>query len=98
MGSIPTAYVVYSLSAPSKQGEEPWITRKIRSYDHWLEADKARNELHTKMVEQAGNDRLLLISSRNPNMPRAVDVRFQEYVLSFPSFAVGRGRIGSKLW
>lgn len=95
MGSIPTAYIVYSLSAPSKEGKESWITRKIRSYDHWLEADKARNELHTKMVEEAGNDRLLLISSRNPNTPRTVDVRFQEYVIPFPSYAVGGGRIGA---
>ncbi|TID17161.1 gb [Venturia nashicola] len=78
LGSITTAFVVYSLATPSKAGEESWITRKIRSYDQRLEVDKARNELHTKMVEQAGNDRLLLISSRNPNTPRTVDLRFQE--------------------
>ncbi|QDS68132.1 hypothetical protein FKW77_010269 [Venturia effusa] len=78
VGSIPTAYVVYTLSRPSKDGEESWITRQIRSYDTWLEVDKARNELHTKMVEQAGFDRLLLISSNNPNAPRTVDLRFQE--------------------
>ncbi|KAE9962435.1 hypothetical protein BLS_000316 [Venturia inaequalis] len=92
LGSIPTAYVVYSLSTPNKQGEESWITRKIRSYDHWLEADKARNELHTKMVEEAGNERLLLVSSRNPNQPRTVDLRFQEQFNSGSPYNVPAGQ------
>lgn len=49
------------------------------------------------MVEQAGNDRLLLISSNNPNKPRTVDLRFQEYVLPIFPYTVVRGGVGAGL-
>lgn len=47
------------------------------------------------MVEEAGNERLLLVSSRNPNQPRTVDLRFQEYVLTFPNYTERGGKMGA---
>jgi len=43
-------------------------------------------------VEQAGADRLLLHGSRNPNQPRSVDVRFQEYFNTGSPYNVPAGQ------
>lgn len=79
IGAIPVTYVVYKLANNSDAENLPWLTRFINSYDHWLEQSKERNELHTKMVEQAGADKLLLSSSRTTTQSRPVDIKFQEH-------------------
>ncbi|KAM0330076.1 hypothetical protein ACHAQA_004247 [Verticillium albo-atrum] len=72
---IPAAYLVYTISQPGKDGQEPWLTQKIHSYWSWQSAWEERNHLHTKAVEQAGFDRALFFYAE-PN--RDVDVRFPE--------------------
>lgn len=72
---IPSAYVVYKITAPGQNGEPPYLTKKIQEYAHWQETWKERNALHTKAVEQAGFDRLLFFSTP---ANRDVDLRFPE--------------------
>ncbi|KXH44913.1 NADH-ubiquinone oxidoreductase 17.8 kDa subunit [Colletotrichum salicis] len=76
---IPSAYVVYKITAPGKDGEPPYLTTKIHEAWHWQETWKERNALHSKAAEQAGFDRLLLFSTP---ANRDVDLRFPEY--AFP--------------
>ncbi|KAF4777388.1 NADH-ubiquinone oxidoreductase 17.8 kDa subunit [Colletotrichum paranaense] len=77
---IPSAYAVYKITAPGKDGEPPYLTQKIHEAWHWQETWKERNALHTKAVEQAGFDRLLFFSTP---ANRDVDLRFPEAVSNF---------------
>jgi len=74
---IPFSYIVYQASQAVKNGEEPFVTQFIKKYDYWLQTYRERNEIHTKMVEQAGYDRLILQHSRKNE---CVDYKFNEYV------------------
>jgi hypothetical protein len=76
---FPTAAIFYSLSR-GEGDDRPYLTKVLASYDHWLETWHNRNALHTKMVEQAGADRLLFFNSSDGKAARPVDVKFQEYV------------------
>jgi hypothetical protein len=77
LAAIPFSFIVYNAAQAVKDGEEPFVTQFIKKYDYWLQTYRERNELHTKMVEQAGYDRLVLQHSpRN----EGVDYKFNEYV------------------
>ncbi|OHE93617.1 NADH-ubiquinone oxidoreductase 17.8 kDa subunit [Colletotrichum orchidophilum] len=85
---IPSAYVVYKITAPGKDGEPPYLTKKIHEAWHWQETWKERNALHTKAVEQAGFDRLLFFSTP---ANRDVDLRFPEAISNFAARNVVAG-------
>ncbi|OLN81106.1 NADH-ubiquinone oxidoreductase 17.8 kDa subunit, mitochondrial [Colletotrichum chlorophyti] len=85
---IPSTYVVYKITAPGKDGEAPYLTKKIHEAWHWQETWKERNALHTKAVEQAGFDRLLFFSTP---ANRDVDLRFPEAMQSFAARNVVAG-------
>jgi len=91
VGAIPFSYAVYSLSRADGENV-PWLTGFIHSYDHWRAQWERRNELHTKMVEQAGADRLLFFGSRTPEMSRPVDIKFQEMFNTGSPFNVPAGQ------
>ncbi|KAF5518401.1 NADH-ubiquinone oxidoreductase 17.8 kDa subunit [Colletotrichum aenigma] len=76
---IPAAYFMYKISQPGKDGEPPFLTKKIHEYWHYQETWAERSHLHTKAVEQAGFDRLLFFSTP---ANRDVDLRFPEAMSS----------------
>ncbi|KAL2758845.1 hypothetical protein ACRALDRAFT_1075252 [Sodiomyces alcalophilus JCM 7366] len=75
VGVMPACYFIYQASQPGKDGEAPWMTRKINEYRHWQETWEERNHLHTKAVEQAGFDRTLFLHAPEN---RNIDLRFPE--------------------
>jgi len=75
IATVPFAYFLYRTTRSVKAGEEPYVTKVIRQYELWLESWRDRNELHTKMVEQAGYDRLIL---QHSPASKAVDIKFTE--------------------
>jgi len=77
LAAIPFSFIVYTATQAVKNGEEPFVTQFIKKYDYWLQTYRERNELHTKMVEQAGYDRLILQHSPKN---ASVDYKFNEYV------------------
>ncbi|ROT41576.1 hypothetical protein SODALDRAFT_357632 [Sodiomyces alkalinus F11] len=79
IAAMPACYVVYQASQPGKDGEAPWLTRKIHEYRHWQETWEERNALHTKAVEQAGFDRTLFLHAP---ANRDIDLRYPEAVQS----------------
>jgi hypothetical protein len=75
IATVPFAYFLYRTTRSVNAGEEPYFTKVIRQYELWLESWRDRNELHTKMVEQAGYDRLIL---QHSPPSKAVDIKFTE--------------------
>ncbi|MCJ1449789.1 hypothetical protein MMC28_000117 [Mycoblastus sanguinarius] len=67
-----------SSSDPSKAGDpsqQPLITRAIQHYNYWQDEFARRNTMHTKMVEQAAEERNLFQSSP---WTHHIDLRFPE--------------------
>ena len=75
IASVPFAYFLYRATRSVEAGEEPYLTKVIRQYELWLDSWRDRNELHTKMVEQAGYDRLIL---QHSPPSKGVDIKFTE--------------------
>jgi len=76
VATVPFAYLLYRATRSVEAGEEPYLTKVIRQYELWLDSWRDWNELHTKMVEQAGYDRLIL---QHSPPSKAVDIKFTEY-------------------
>ena len=77
LAAIPFSFIIYKATQAVKTGDDPFVTQFIKKYDYWLQTYRERNELHTKMVEQAGYDRLILQHSPKNE---GVDYKFNEYV------------------
>ncbi|MCJ1419784.1 hypothetical protein MMC32_006140 [Xylographa parallela] len=79
LASLPLAFALYKFSRSSDDSSaaaaQPWLTRLIGSYSAFQERWVARNTLHTRMVEQAANDRNLFQST--PGSER-VELKFPE--------------------
>ncbi|MCJ1434691.1 hypothetical protein MMC27_004060 [Xylographa pallens] len=83
LASLPLAFALYKFSRNSSSDDasagaaaaQPWLTRLIGSYSTFQERWVARNTLHTRMVEQAANDRNLFQST--PGSER-VELKFPE--------------------
>ncbi|KAF2435762.1 hypothetical protein EJ08DRAFT_674981 [Tothia fuscella] len=77
VAALPTFYIVYKLSRGSGE-DQPYLTRVIKSYDHWRDTYLARNALHTQMVDQAGADRLLFLNARAADTKPVVELKHQD--------------------
>ncbi|MCJ1378410.1 hypothetical protein MMC17_001508 [Xylographa soralifera] len=79
LASLPLAFALYKFSRSSDDSSataaQPWLTRLIGSYSTFQERWVARNTLHTRMVEQAANDRNLFQSTPASKM---VELKFPE--------------------
>jgi hypothetical protein len=60
-----------------KENKTPWLTRLIDKYTEKQEENLRINALHMDMMEQAGKDRVLFMSTKPQPF---VDMRFPEYV------------------
>lgn len=72
---------LYSLSRTDGDDSKPYFTRLIADattglHDKWT----AQNDLHVRMIEQAGEDRVLFL---NTKPQEHVEMKFPEYVLSW---------------
>ncbi|KAJ9669316.1 hypothetical protein H2201_000668 [Coniosporium apollinis] len=74
IGSIPAGFALYKFSRMNTD-EQPWFTRYINSWSYYKTRWAERNDLHTKMIEQAAADRNLFLNSRGS---AHVDLRFPE--------------------
>ena len=52
-------YVVYSLSQPGKDGEQPGLTKLIAKYSDMSQRWEEENARHTAWITEVGRDRLL---------------------------------------
>jgi len=77
MATIPAAWAVYFVSRNSDDNSEPFLTRMINGYTETSEKWSKRNDLHVRMVEQAGEDRVLF---QNTRPQEHVEMTFPEYV------------------
>jgi hypothetical protein len=77
MASIPAAWAVYFVSRNSSDNSQPFFTRMIDGYTEGSEKWSKRNDLHVRMIEQAGEDRVLF---QNTRPYEHVEMKFPEYV------------------
>jgi hypothetical protein len=79
---IPAAWAIYFVSRDSDNAQ-PFLTRMIGGYTESAEKLAKLNDLHTRMIEQAGEDRVLF----NNTKPHAhVNMKFPEYVCLMSQF------------
>ncbi|KAK5183889.1 hypothetical protein LTR16_010042, partial [Cryomyces antarcticus] len=62
VGLLPLSFALYRFSRMNTD-EQPAFTRWINSYSNWKEKWTDRNDLHTRMIEQAGADRNLFLNT-----------------------------------
>jgi len=74
LGILPATFVLYKLAVTDGK-ETPWLTQWIDSYSNWKQDWVDRNDLHTKLIQKAAEDRNLFFNSASN---RHVDLRFPE--------------------
>ncbi|KAF2105393.1 hypothetical protein BDV96DRAFT_592588 [Lophiotrema nucula] len=74
LSAFPAGYTLYQISRYDPD-DRPYFTRIIGKYTDIQEQISERNNLHVRMIEQAGSDRVLFRSTE-PN--EYVDMRFPE--------------------
>ncbi|KAF2847563.1 hypothetical protein T440DRAFT_470862 [Plenodomus tracheiphilus IPT5] len=73
---IPAGWALYSLSRKSGDNSEPYFTRLIDNVTKgWNEQWTAQNDLHVRMIQQAGEDRVLFAQTAPVNH---VEMKFPE--------------------
>lgn len=65
------------LVSQNSDSERPLLTRMMDKYAEAEEKRQKRNDIHVRMIEQAGEDRVLFM---NAKPLEHVDMRFPEYV------------------
>lgn len=65
------------LVSKNSDSERPFLTRLMDKYAEAEEKRTKRNDLHVRMIEQAGEDRVLFMNAKPQEY---VDMRFPEYV------------------
>ncbi|KAI8940549.1 hypothetical protein NX059_004227 [Plenodomus lindquistii] len=61
---IPAGILLYYMSRKTADNEQPYFTRMInRVTEGWNEQWTAQNDLHVRMLEQAGEDRVLFLKT-----------------------------------
>jgi hypothetical protein len=73
---IPAAWAIYYVARDS-DNSQPFLTRMIGGYTESAEKLSKMNDLHTRMIEQAGEDRVLF---NNTKPHEHVNMKFPEYV------------------
>jgi len=76
----PVLYGLYAATRPGKDGEQPWFTRWLSTFDEWREETARRNDLHAKLADQAAGDRILFTHSEVAPVHRRVHVRNLEMI------------------
>jgi len=78
MLTIPAGWAVYFVSRNSDDDNtQPFFTRMINKYTDTQEKWARRNDIHVRMIEQAGDDRVLFMNTKPQEF---VDMKFPEYV------------------
>jgi hypothetical protein len=77
IATIPAAWAVYFVSRNSSDNTQPFFTRMIDAYTERTDKWAKSNDLHVRMIEQAGEDRVLFMNTRPQDH---VNMRFPEYV------------------
>ncbi|OAL07183.1 hypothetical protein IQ06DRAFT_288945 [Phaeosphaeriaceae sp. SRC1lsM3a] len=72
---IPAGFAVHYVSRSNSDNSQPFFTRMIDAYTESSEKWAKRNDLHVRMVEQAGEDRVLFMNAK-PH--EHVDMKFPE--------------------
>jgi hypothetical protein len=65
------------LVSQNSDSERPFLTRMMDKYAEAEEKRQKRNDIHVRMIEQAGEDRVLFMNAKPQEY---VDMRFPEYV------------------
>lgn len=73
---IPAGLGLYAISKNS-ESDRPILTRLMDKYAEAEEKRTKRNDIHVRMIEQAGEDRVLFMNAKPQEY---VDMRFPEYV------------------
>ncbi|KAF2028108.1 hypothetical protein EK21DRAFT_90931 [Setomelanomma holmii] len=72
---IPIGWALYYVSRDSSDNAQPVLTRMINGYTETSEKWSKRNDLHVRMIEQAGEDRVLFMNTKPQEY---VDMKFPE--------------------
>ena len=79
IGVIPAGMAVYFMSRTDGENNEPYFTRMIANATAGLhEKWTSQNDHHVRMIEQAGEDRVLFLNTRPQEY---VYMKFPEYVI-----------------
>ena len=78
MACIPAGFATYYVSRSDGDNSRPFVTRMIDAYTERSEKWAKRNDLHVRMIEQAGEDRVLFANAKPHDH---VDMKFPEYVV-----------------
>jgi hypothetical protein len=70
-------FAIYFVSRKNSDNSEPFVTRMINGYTDTTEKWTKRNDLHVRMIEQAGEDRVLFMNTAPHDH---VNMKFPEYV------------------
>ncbi len=77
VGAIPAAMLVYSLSRPGKDGQQPALTKFLGSFSYLDKEWEIRNTLRTAAIEQAAHDKHLFY---NVDRNKHIELKYPEYV------------------
>jgi hypothetical protein len=87
LATIPAAWAVYFVSRNNSDNSQPFVTRMIDGYTEATEQLSKKSDLHVRMIEQAGEDRVLFMNTK-PH--EHVEMKFPEYVRTlFANFPLG---------
>ncbi|KAF2133043.1 hypothetical protein P153DRAFT_284319 [Dothidotthia symphoricarpi CBS 119687] len=75
MLTIPAGWAVYFVSRNSDDNTQPFFTRMIEKYTDAQDKWARRNDIHVRMIEQAGDDRVLFMNTKPQEF---VDMKFPE--------------------
>lgn len=76
MGTIPVGWALYAISRNDDPNAPPFATRIIDKYTEIQDKWTARNDLHVRMIEQAGADKVLFVNTAPQDY---VPLKFPEY-------------------
>ncbi|KAH9874033.1 hypothetical protein IAQ61_004661 [Plenodomus lingam] len=85
---VPAGWALYSVSRKSEDGE-PYFTRMMNKVtEGWNSQWTAQNDLHVRMLEQAGEDRVLF---QNTQPVQHVEMKFPEIMNNGSPYNVPAG-------
>ncbi|KAL2352314.1 hypothetical protein BJ546DRAFT_989312 [Cryomyces antarcticus] len=93
VGLLPLSFALYRFSRMNTD-EQPAFTRWINSYSNWKEKWTDRNDLHTRMIEQAGADRNLFLNTMGSGK---VNLKFPEIFNTGAPWNVPAGHGGANM-
>ncbi|PVH99503.1 hypothetical protein DM02DRAFT_615017 [Periconia macrospinosa] len=88
LAAVPLAWGLYAVSRSDDPNAAPLLTRLIDKYTEAQEKWTARNDLHVRMIEKAGSDRVLFMNSAPDEH---VPVRFPESLTDCAPYNVPAG-------